>query len=304
MRGHTQAHDPNEWQPTPGMYLPPNEQHPAIALPIYAKSNHGVYVSVGTERSFIGAALSRASGLFVIDYDPYAIRFAQINRALLAASKNRADYLNLRLTASRETWPTRLKGLSEEDRKTLANPDSWTFWDAKVRKNETAWDSAFGHFHTQPKTAADPFFASDYLFDDRLFTYLSRLAKSSRIWALQLDLRHENEVRSLCEKLKVNQLALGIIDTSDVPNSTETGTTTAARYVAMISAYAPDDAIFMNTAPSGGHGVRWSYYAFTNRVIRHVDAATLGKWYESEIKEIAAADHAQALLDDPAIIRH
>jgi hypothetical protein len=30
------------------------------ALPIYRKSNHGVYVSVGTERAFIGAAITRA----------------------------------------------------------------------------------------------------------------------------------------------------------------------------------------------------------------------------------------------------
>jgi hypothetical protein len=47
----------------PGAYLPPNEQHPALALPIYRKSNHGVYISVGTERSFIGAALTRAKAL-------------------------------------------------------------------------------------------------------------------------------------------------------------------------------------------------------------------------------------------------
>ena len=59
-----------ELQPTPGIYIPPNEQRPAVALPIYRRSNHGIYVSVGTERSFIGAALTKAEALFVIDYDP------------------------------------------------------------------------------------------------------------------------------------------------------------------------------------------------------------------------------------------
>jgi hypothetical protein len=44
-------------QPTPGIYIPPNEQHPAVALPIFRKSNQGVYISVGTERAFIGSAL-------------------------------------------------------------------------------------------------------------------------------------------------------------------------------------------------------------------------------------------------------
>ena len=297
---YSQANDPTtESQANPGIYLPPNEQHPAVALPIYRKSNHGVYVSVGTERSFIGAALSRAKALFVIDYDPQTIRFAKINRALLAASTDRADYLNLRLSASPELWQQRSRRLAAEDKETLSNPDSWTFWDTNVRKNQTAWDNAFGHFHTEPKGPGDPFFASNYLFEDRLYNRLSQLAKGSRIWALQLDLRHENEVRSFCEELKSRALTLGVIDTSDVPNASEAGTSLAAQYVKLISQYAPDNAIFLNTAPNGGHGVRWSYFAFSNRKIRGRDADTIKRWYEIEMKKISSTDQLQRLLDDP-----
>ena len=291
-----------ESQPTPGIYLPPNEQHPAVGLPIYRRSNHGVYVSVGTERSFIGAALSTADALFVIDYDPLAVRFANINRALLAASTDRADYLNLRLSAPPELWLQRSRRLSAADKETLSNPDSWTFWDKKVRKNEAAWDSAFGHFHTQPNGPGDPFFAANYLFDDRLYRHLSRLAKGSRIWAQQLDLRHENEVRSFCEKLKSRGLTLGVIDTSDVPNGSPAGTRLAAQYVKWMSRFAPDSAIFLNTAPTGGHGVHWSYFAFSNRNIRGRDLATIQRWYEIEMKKISSSDHAQPLLDDPDAI--
>ena len=135
----------------------------------------------------MGAALSKAEALFVIDYDPQSIRFANIHRALLAASPDRADYLNLRLGASPELWEQRSQHLAAEDKETLSNPDSWTFWDKKVRKNQTAWDSAFGHFHTEQKAPAIRFFAANYLFDDRLYAQLSQLAKRSRIWALQLD---------------------------------------------------------------------------------------------------------------------
>jgi hypothetical protein len=293
-----------EPQPPPGVYLPPNEQHPAVALPIYRRSNHGVYVSVGTERSFIGAALSRANALFVIDYDPETIRFANINRALLAASTDRTDYLNLRLNASPDLWQQRSQRLAAENKKTLSNPDSWTFWDKKVRKNQTAWDNAFLHFHTQPKGPGEPFFAANYLFDDRLYSQLSQLAKSSRIWARQLDLRHENEVRSFCEELKSRGLTLGVIDTSDVPNSSETGTSVAAQYVKLISQYAPDDAIFLNTAPGGGHGVHWSYFAFSNRKVRGRDPNTIKRWYEIEMKKISSTDQLQSLLDDPDAINH
>lgn len=188
--------------------------------------------------------------------------------------------------------------MTADNKETLSNPDSWTFWNKKVRKNQTAWDNAFGHFHTEPKNPGDPFFASNYLFDDRLYNHLSQLAKGSRIWARQLDLRHENEVRSFCEELKSKGLTLGFIDTSDVPNASATATSVAARYVKLISHYAPDDAIFLNTAPTGGQGVHWSYYAFSNRKIRGRDPATIQRWYELEMKKISASQQPQALLDD------
>src|SRR3974377_2246413 len=91
-------------QPSPGMFVAPNEQHPAVALPIWQKSNHQTYVSVGTERSFMGDAVTRAAALVVVDYDEKIVQFAAINRALLAASEDREDYIFLRLTAPREVW--------------------------------------------------------------------------------------------------------------------------------------------------------------------------------------------------------
>jgi hypothetical protein len=293
-----------ELQPTPGIYIPPNEQHPAAALLIYRKSNHGVYVSVGTERSFIGAALTRAEALFVIDYDPETIRFANINRALLAVSSDRVDYVNLRLNTTREVWQQRSRQLSGDDSETLASPNSWIFWDKKVRKNELAWDNAFGHFHTEPKHPNDPFFASDYLYDDGLYRHLSRLAKGSRIWARVVDLRHENEVRGLCDEIKAKGLTLGVIDTSDVPNAADASTSVTAQYIKLFSPYAKDNTLFLNTAPAGGRGVRWSYYAFSNGKIRGHDQNTIKRWYEIEMKKIGASDQTGALLDDPDAINH
>lgn len=302
---YSQVNNPvTESPPTPGIYIPPNEQHPAVGLPIYRKSNHGAYISVGTERSFIGAALTKATALFVVDYDPLTIRFANINRALLAASTDRADYVNLRLTASQDVWRQRAKQQTAEDKETLSNRDSWIFWDKKVRRNQTAWDNAFGHFHTEPKNLRDPFFATNYLFDDRLYIHLSQLAKGSRIWARQLDLRYEDEVRSFFEELKSKGLTVGVIDTSDVPNASVTATSVAAQYVKLISQYAPDDAIFLNTAPTGGQGVHWSYFAFSNKAIRGRDPATIQRWYEFEIKKISASQQLQALLDDPDAVKH
>lgn len=293
-----------ERQPHPGIYIPPNEQHPAVGLPIYGKSNHGVYISVGTERSFMGAALTRADALYVIDYDPEAIRFANINRALLAASSSRADYLDLRLRASEDVWRQRSRQLAGEDRDTLANPNSWTFWDQKIRRNVTAWDNALGHFHTQPAKPGDPFFAANYLFEDGLYGHLRRLARSRGIWARTLDLRHEKDIRALCAELKAKGLKLGVIDTSDVPNGSGDGANLAARYVKVFSEYAEADTLFLNTAPAGGGGVRWSYFAFSNAKIRGHDQATIQRWYEIELKKISASAQLRAFLDDPDVTSH
>lgn len=262
-----------------------------------------MYVSVGTERSFIGAALTKAQALVVIDYDPEAIRFANINRALLAASADRADYVQLRLRASQEVWRQRSQHLGAEDKETLSTPGSWTFWDLKIRKNTWAWNNAFEHFNTEPKHPGDPFFAADYLFDDGLYDHLSQLAKSSRIWTRIVDLRHDDEVRAFCNDLKSKRLRLGVIDTSDVPNASAAGTSVAAHYVQLFSAYAEDDTLFLNTAPAHGPGVVWSYFAFSGRVLRGHDTVALKGWYDLEIKKIGDSHQMQALLDDPEVIR-
>ena len=296
-----QGHAAKAGPSIPGAYLPPNEQHPALALPIYRKSNHGVYVSVGTERSFIGAALTGAKGLYVIDYDPLAVRFAKVNRALLTASTDRADYANLRLIASQDVWRQRSQQLEGEDKETLASPDSWAFWDKRVRNS---WDTGFGHFHIAPQQADDPFFAADYLFDDRLYRHLNRLAKSARIWARLLDLRHEKEVRALCDDLKSRRLPIGVIDTSDVPSADFGGASAAARYVMLFSRYAQDDTLFLSTAAAHPPGINWSYYAFTRGKVRGRDDNTLQRWYEIEITKISATQQLLTLLDDPDAINH
>ena len=111
-------------------------------------------------------------------------------------------------------------------------------------------------------------------------------------------------MRAFCEELKSKLLTLGVIDTSDVPNSPDTGTSVAARYIKLISQYAPDNAIFLSTAPTGGQGVHWSYYAFSNRKIRGRDPDTIKRWYETEMNKISSTNQSQYLLGDPAATNH
>src|SRR5438552_1673525 len=61
-------------------YISPNEKYPQDMTGILAQSNGGAYISVGTERSFIGFAMSNATHLVAIDLDEQVNKFNQINR--------------------------------------------------------------------------------------------------------------------------------------------------------------------------------------------------------------------------------
>ena len=63
--------------------------------------------------------MTRAKALYVIDYDLLAVRFAKVNRALLAVSTSRADYVNLRLTASKTFGSNDRSSLEAKTKKLL-----------------------------------------------------------------------------------------------------------------------------------------------------------------------------------------
>ena len=74
-------------------FLAPNEEYPADAVRILDQAVSGVYLSVGTERGFIGAALaSNITHLLLADRDPRVVFFNRINIALLTVAQSREEY--------------------------------------------------------------------------------------------------------------------------------------------------------------------------------------------------------------------
>src|SRR4051812_25922144 len=65
---------------THGYFLAPNERFPQHLRPVLADSAPGVYVTVGTERGFIGTTMSGADYLFLFDIDLWAVYY---NRATI-----------------------------------------------------------------------------------------------------------------------------------------------------------------------------------------------------------------------------
>src|ERR1700733_12716882 len=165
-----------------GTWVAPNEHYPIIGKAIFDQSNHGTYLSVGSERSFMGAAYTKAQALYVIDLDPDVVKFAYINRALLHASHDRTDYVFLRLRASVKDWKVRGVNMIGEDQGILQDLNNWKWWRANVRE-ENGWHEGFQKMAHKPKNSKDPFFGFNYLFDDSLFTQLKQLADNNLIFS-------------------------------------------------------------------------------------------------------------------------
>lgn len=166
-------------------FVAPNEMQPGDALPLLRNSPAaatGLYVRVGTERAYVGAALAKATALLLVDIDPQAVRFNRINRALLKTSRSREDYLKLRLHASQKDWITRGHLLPKNDlivRPYLAGQEHFDWWHKRVRS-----DPGFVPLHlaTESTSKGRPtgewaFRAANYLHDAALFTHLKNLAE-------------------------------------------------------------------------------------------------------------------------------
>lgn len=193
----------------------PNETEPAKSLTVLAHAGEGVYVSVGTERSFISAAVSpRVTHLLLIDYDARVVAFNRTNIALLQVARDRADYLRLRLSASRSEWIgalTQAQARVEPYLRPYLTEKKYfdSYRDALKERgfaplNDPALAKKTGEFQYV-----------NYLYDDVLFLRVAALAKAGRLQAETLDLTKLGEVAELVAELRERRLAISVLDLSN-----------------------------------------------------------------------------------------
>ena len=85
------------------------------AWSILRQAPRGIHLSIGSERSFLGAALNpNTTHLIVTDYDPEVLRYVRINRQLLKA-ETAATYRQLRFHANYEQWQALSSSLTSAD---------------------------------------------------------------------------------------------------------------------------------------------------------------------------------------------
>jgi len=170
-------------------FILPNEKNLENIRSNLALVTEGLYVTVGTERGFMSAALTgdKTKALVLVDRDDKVVLYNLINKSLLALAKNREDYLKLRQTVTYTDLQTYIKihgrYLSRENQQTLTHPQIWSWWIQNVQQN-IQWHS----FHQDPQLNADKSYANtNYLFDNKLFDSISELAKNNQIYVF-----HEN----------------------------------------------------------------------------------------------------------------
>ncbi len=202
-------------------FIAPNERQIGIVRKEFEKVPAGVYVTVGTERGFMGAAMQggRAKGLVLIDRDQKVNLYNLINRSLLAVAKNREHYLQLRLKSNFADILKMIQSspeLSVENKKILANEKAWQWWQFHVQES-LEWT----RFHQSPEKNSDRAYENaNYLFDDQLFGHISQLAKKNRIYIVHDNLGSATFQARIADIVEALDSSVSMLDFS---NAWQTG---------------------------------------------------------------------------------
>lgn len=198
-------------------FLIPNETDLGQHRLQFQSLSSGFYLSVGTERGFMSAAMHGANseGLILVDRDPKVVVFNYYNRALLALAHSPTDYRYLRLEASFEIIQKRLKTvdslqLSEHNKVVLQQHDLWKWW--RLIHQMPSWKT----FLINPESNQEgEFRGANYLYDDQLFKKISQLAKNNKIIIFNSRLENQNLVAQLEFVLAEHKSQIAVVDTSN-----------------------------------------------------------------------------------------
>lgn len=202
-------------------FLIPNETDLGQHRKQFQSLNKGFYLSVGTERGFMSAAMQgpNAEGLILVDRDPKVVAFNYYNRALLALAESRTDYLYLRQQATFEELQQRvhLKSkfiLSDSNQWILTQFELWKWWTSLHQI--TKWKTFLQDPSLNP---GQEFQGANYLFDDQLFQIISQLAKKNKIIIFNQRLENTLLLSQLDLVMNKYQSRISVIDTSNAWSS-------------------------------------------------------------------------------------
>ncbi|MFM6927791.1 MAG: hypothetical protein ACKOX6_04965 [Bdellovibrio sp.] len=245
-------------------YVIPNEIHPEEAKNIWSKAPTGVYISVGTERGFIGAAMAQnASHLLLLDLVPEIVFFNRLNTVLLKVSDSLSEYKELRQTGDAQLWIKKSASnvLNKEDRELMQSREFFEKFHALQKENS--------------RRLLDPalFVGSSYMKSEALFTRLQQMARANRIWVAQGNLMDEEFLKSTSQRIQNERLQISCLDLSNAWDYHYTGATGVQKITQAYEKVMSLDSVLLVTNVRkmiSNTMYLWNYHGFTYRSLSKI----------------------------------
>lgn len=196
-----------------GRSIRPNELNLADYSHVWTRIpqiSQSAYISIGSERAFIGAGLSQAGYLIGLDFDPFVVKYNRINTIFLALSKSPEDYVYLRLKAPHHEI---LKRLSTHHLDFYISKNQWSWWHQIQKQNDLS--TLFSPLSSDTREVAE-FKKMGYWNNYSAWSHLNELAKSGRMGFFNIDLGSRSSVQDFLKLLKPLKLQISALDLSNL----------------------------------------------------------------------------------------
>lgn len=260
-------------------FVDPNE-HNIIEFTRHIEPSQGIYVSVGSERAYLGALANHAEHIIAIDMDPKIGIFHAINLELLKNASDREHYNFLRFEASSVDWAELVdhRGFLAQEK----THEAWKILHRELDIPTAVRDSGFYKL----KTAANGFAGVNYVAEDAAFAHLQSMAKAGHIEFQLLDLNDSSAVERFVKYIiDHTPLRIGVLDLSNTASTQYFGLEGAINIYKQFLGAMKDSSRVMFTGPWKGQG-DWSYMFMEYDLLKSFDTNQIKQIILDNVKRL------------------
>lgn len=242
-----------------GTFVAPNEWNPRrMRTGFETPLTEGAYIGVGTERTYIAAALNPQINLVIqVDQDSQIVLFNRLNTLLLSVANDLRDYQRLRFEFSVQVVAHRIQQYT----KSTTGAEQYLLWFLKTARENKGFE-AFGQKIALTPFAATHFKEARYTHDRLQFQRLQTLAREGRIISLYGNLGDKDFVQDLNEALIRAQTKISLIDISNAWWSQYMKNKDMQTLLAnLISSSTTDTQVLMTSGGGANAKNNWEYMA-------------------------------------------
>lgn len=197
-----------------GTYVLPNENYPDLAVGTWKKSGTGIYISVGTDRAFLGAAASNATYLLALDTDPGIVVYNRMMIEMLKLANDGRDLQKMRTNF--DYLKEKFELAKNEGKKmnfafideTLENPK----WQLLINHSMSNYDQNKLHWMWRDDNERSEVI---YWKNPILFAKMKKMAVDGHIQAELFDFSDAQRLKELEKSIHNAHLDIAILDLSN-----------------------------------------------------------------------------------------